>query len=86
MLIVYSPSTDTVKAFSRQLNGRTLTFKRTGPEDLADIETGSAWNPDGECIRGELKGQKLDFITPLPSFWFAWAEFHPDTQVYTSLQ
>ena len=82
VLIVYTSSTDTVTAFSRRLEGRTVSFKPSGAEELADIETGSVWNSDGLCLRGGLRGKKLDFITPLPSFWFAWAEFHPDTRVY----
>lgn len=85
VVIVYTPSTDTVTAFSRQLDGRTLTFKTASSEKLADVETGSVWNSDGACLRGKLRGRKLDFLIPLPSFWFAWAEFHPDTRVYTGI-
>ncbi len=82
VLVVYAPSTDTLTAFSRQVAGNTLTFKSAAGENLTDTETGSVWNTDGQCLSGKLQGRKLDFITPLPGFWFAWAEFHPDTQIY----
>ncbi len=82
VLVVYTPSSDTITAFSRQVEGSTLNFKRADGENLTDSETGSVWNSDGQCLRGKLQGRKLEFITPLPGFWFAWAEFHPDMQIY----
>jgi hypothetical protein len=51
---------------------------------MLDGETGSKWSAYGECVDGKLKGQKLDRIIPQPGSWFAWAEFHPDTQVYAA--
>ena len=82
VLVVYAPSSDTITAFSRQVAGNALTFKRAEGETLTDTQTGSNWNSDGQCLRGRLEGSKLEFITPLPAFWFAWAEFHPETKVY----
>ena len=52
--------------------------------EVMDRETGSKWTPYGECIAGKLKGEKLDPITPLPSFWFSWAEFFPETEVFAA--
>jgi len=60
--------------------------KAVGPEKLiwiVDNETHSDWNMYGKCIGGKLKGQKLDRIIPQPGLWFAWAEFNPDTEVYS---
>lgn len=81
VLLVYAAASDTVTAFSRVLSGRMLTFKR-GEPGITDFETGSAWTAYGECTSGKLKGQKLNLITPQTGFWFAWAEFYPDTQVW----
>jgi hypothetical protein len=52
---------------------------------VVDTETGSTWTPYGECVAGSLKGERLESITPLPSFWFSWAQFYPDTEVYRYL-
>ena len=73
-------------AFSRLVNGRTLTFHEAGPgaAELIDNETGSKWNRDGLCISGKLRGEKLQTIIPLPSFWFSWAEFHADTEIFSA--
>jgi hypothetical protein len=38
----------------------------------------------GECVAGKSKGQKLDRVIPEPGSWFAWAEFHQDTQIFSS--
>jgi len=84
VLIIYDSSTDTVTAFSRLVKGRTLEFKPGGKGEVTDPATGSAWNSEGLCVRGALKGHHLNRLTPLLSFWFAWAEFHPDTSVYKS--
>jgi Protein of unknown function (DUF3179) len=82
VLIVYEPSTDTITAFSRLVKGRTLEFKLGGKGEVTDSATGSEWNSEGLCVRGALKGLNLKRLTPLLSFWFAWAEFHPATSVY----
>lgn len=86
VLVVYSAANDTTTIFSRRLHGRTLEFHALTDvtrEMLADKQTGSKWTTYGECTAGKLKGQKLDAILPLPSLWFSWAEFYPDTQVYS---
>ena len=82
VLVVYISGIDTTTAFSRVLNGRTLTFRPGDAGKIVDNDTGSTWNSYGECIAGKLKGQKLDRVIPEPGAWFAWAEFHPDTEVY----
>ena len=47
-----------------------------------DKETGSHWNFFGEAIDGPLVGAKLRQLQAFPHFWFAWAAFHPKTEVY----
>ena len=82
VLLIYAEAIDTTTAFSRALNGRTLTFRTGGKGKIIDDETGSTWSAYGDCTAGKLKGQKLDRVIPEPGAWFAWAEFHPDTEVY----
>jgi hypothetical protein len=84
VLLVYAASSETTTAFSRVLGGWTLTFRaaKSGGANIVDMETGSTWTPYGECTDGMLKGSRLEPITPLPSFWFSWAQFFPDTEVY----
>jgi hypothetical protein len=84
ILLVYAAASDTTTAFSRVVGGHTLTFHAAGSGTILDTETGSKWSMYGQCVDGKLKGQKLDRVIPQPGSWFAWAEFHPDTDVYAA--
>ena len=67
-------------AFYAELDGRALTFSaRDGA--IADAETGSTWNALGEAVDGEMKGRRLAIAAHANHFWFAWAAFHPDTEI-----
>lgn len=84
VLVVYAAASDTTTAFSPVVGGRTLTFHAAGAGSMLDNETSSKWNTYGECVDGKLKSQKLERVIPQPGSWFAWAEFHPDTEVYAA--
>ena len=68
--------------FDSELNGRTLTF-RLGADGFTDGETGSVWNVLGQAVSGPLAGQSLTPIVHGNHFWFAWAAFAPETEVYS---
>ena len=55
------------------------------PDGFVDSATGSLWRVDGLAVNGPLTGERL---TPMPNayvaFWFAWADFHPETSIWTS--
>ncbi len=67
--------------FDRKVDGRPLTFK-VEVGDIVDEETGSSWNIFGSAVAGELEGTQLQSINAFPHFWFAWAAFYPDTEIY----
>lgn len=67
--------------FSRELDGRTLTFHLEG-ERITDEQTGSEWNVLGEATSGELEGRRLETLVSINHFWFSWAAFKPETRVY----
>jgi len=71
----------TVGVFDPQLRGRRLTFT-AGQDGFRDLETGSTWNVLGEAIAGPLQGRRLETVTHLDTFWFAWVAFQPDTTLY----
>lgn len=68
--------------FSRLVGDEVLTFE---VEDgrLIDRETGTTWNVLGRAVEGPLAGQKLPGIAALDSFWFDWAAFHPQTEIWS---
>ncbi len=70
------------KVFARELEGKSLTFE-VMEDKFTDRETNTIWNVDGEAVEGELNGKELERIVNQPIFWFAWAAFHPETEVYS---
>ena len=69
-------------AFSRQLNGRLLTFRPANGDRFQDEQTGSQWNIFGTAVSGPLLGEQLTTLTAHEFFWFAWAAFQPKTRIY----
>jgi hypothetical protein len=46
-----------------------------------DKETGSEFDWSGLAKSGSLKGQRLEQVPAVDTFWFAWAAFSPDTRL-----
>jgi hypothetical protein len=69
-------------AFARRMEGRTLTFAVAG-SGVVDKETGSIWTLLGKAVEGPLAGEELEAVDAHDSFWFDWAAFHPDTEVWS---
>jgi hypothetical protein len=51
-------------------------------QELRDVQTGSLWNLNGECIDGPLSGMAIQRIQSYQEFWHSWQTFHPDTKQY----
>jgi hypothetical protein len=74
--------------FDRTVDGRVLSFEAgpltaVGGLTLRDSETGSLWSPiTGEALEGPLLGSTLELVPSFAVFWFAWTDFHPDTEFY----
>jgi hypothetical protein len=68
-------------AFSRRLGARTLSFTIDGRRIL-DRETETTWSIFGRGESGPLSGEVLEPVDTTDSFWFDWAAFHPDTDVW----
>lgn len=72
--------------FSRELDdGRRLTFEPgEGLEVAVDAETGSQWDIfSGTAVSGPLQGTQLIQIPITYAFWFGWADYHPESAVYS---
>jgi uncharacterized protein DUF3179 len=84
ILVVHQPKSDTTTAFVARANGTRLTFEEANPgaTELLDRETQSRWNAYGNCTSGQFKGAQLQMLILEPEYWFAWAEFHPNTTIF----
>ena len=71
----------TAAAFSRQVEGMTLTFSSSS-EVIRDEQTGSTWDIFGQASDGSLEGTQLESVVSINHFWFSWAAFRPDTRIY----
>ncbi len=69
-------------AFSRVLNGRTLTFEATEDGRYRDLETGSNWDLAGRAVGGPLEASRLAPVAHGNHFWFAWTAFRPESLLW----
>ncbi len=80
--IASSKDVGAAAAFSRRLGGRVLEFVvRDGT--IVDERTSSTWNLFGRAVDGPLQGKGLEPADAHDSFWFDWAAFHPETEVWS---
>jgi hypothetical protein len=85
IVVVYEPGARLMAAYSRIVDGDTLSFSRvnTYGSDMTDDQTGTIWSVMGLAEEGELAGTKLVQFPFYSAYWFAWHDFYPETEVYT---
>lgn len=88
VVVAFGPPSEPGIIFRRCVEGRSLTFAplpetANGLMLMEDQETGTTWEAlTGRAISGTLASKELQRLTSEYSFWFAWRELHPDTEVY----
>lgn len=88
LLVYFDGPSGTALAYDRNVDGQTLTFKLEGEPKgaltvLIDDQTGSRWTAfQGAAIAGALKGRRLKRLPSHLSFWFAWKDWNPGTELY----
>ncbi len=80
--IAGSRDVGSVGVFDRRVGDQMLTFTATDDGAFIDAETGTTWNILGEAVEGSLAGSSLEQILAFDHFWFAWAAFFPETDLY----
>lgn len=85
IVIVFDGTSSSGAVYRRDLGGRTLSFS-PGPRALTmtDRASGSTWDGlSGRAIQGAEAGSQLDQVPITYGFWFGWADFYPNTEVYS---
>ena len=88
LLMTVAPPSELGMMFNRNLDGRTLFFESVSESDngmtlMKDLETGTMWEAlTGRAVIGALSGGELERMNPEYSFWFAWSQLHPKTELY----
>ncbi len=59
-------------------------FYNQANNTLIDKVTSSELNFDGKFIKGQLKDKQLNRLPMDQGFWFEWAAFHPETEVFST--
>lgn len=80
--IATSATVGTAVAFDPVVDDQRLTFSSIDNDLFVDAETGSSWTVLGVSVDGPLVGRQLATVTHRNEFWFAWAAFFPDAEVY----
>jgi len=83
-VVFFSIATETARAFNPFMEGSELHFQYSNGSFI-DEGTHSVWNYDGVAISGPLAGKTLSRLSPVATFWFAWAAFYPNTEVYNAI-
>jgi hypothetical protein len=69
-------------AFNPTISGDVLTFYYDNGE-IRDRETDTLWNISGHAVEGKLEGEQLEEYVSGAHFWFAWAAFQPETEIWS---
>lgn len=80
IVVVYEQALDTIRAFSRDLDGKTREFELAN-DQLVSQPDGTVWSRDGKPQSGPLSGKHLETIPFFDVMWFAWYADFPDTEV-----
>ena len=75
------PSSHTMGAYQRSLDGQTLTFQRQDGA-FKDAETGSTWNIEGVATSGKLAGKRLTHADWHFMEWHTWSSYHRPSEIY----
>jgi hypothetical protein len=72
----------TASAYLSTVGEQVLTFEALDDLTFRDIETGSTWSIFGNALDGPLVGEMLGLALHRNEFFFAWAAFFPDAELW----
>jgi hypothetical protein len=69
--------------YRRTVGGKVLEFESVDSTTMTDTASSSVWDKaSGQAISGPMSGTQLEPYPYIISFWFAWTDFYPDTDLY----
>jgi hypothetical protein len=84
LVILSDPDAHAAAVYRPEAKQQHLTFatqENAGAPQWRDRQTGSAWNLEGECVEGPLKGEGLAPANFVRVRWYAWSAAYPKTAV-----
>jgi len=82
LLVYRNKETNSIMAYDRQIDGQVIEFNSS--KDFAtDNITNTTWDlENGIGIQGSMKGKLLRPVSFMSVYWFVWADYYPDTEVF----
>lgn len=85
VVVVWHAASEGAMAYHATVDGERLLFEDRNGE-IVDANTESVWAVTGEAISGPMQGTRLMPVDrAYVAFWFAWAAFQPETQIWGDL-
>ena len=84
IIVAISKTFNFAISFSRELDDGTELELTKVTNKLPIIMTdqfGNEWDMFGRSVSGPLSGEELGKLTSYNAYWFAWAAFHPDSDI-----
>lgn len=82
LLIYKNNNTCNIKVYDRQVGGVVIDFEKN-MSNTTDIVTDTTWDLDnGIGVNGSMKNKALRSVSFLVVYWFVWADYYPDTEVF----
>lgn len=85
LVLIGSQSPELINVFDRELADGTildLSLESTEGVELLRDQEGNLWNLFGRAVAGPRTGQKLEAPTAFIGYWFSWAAFYPEIELY----
>ena len=82
LLIFHDKMSFATAVFKRDVAGKVRTFSQKD-KHFAEDDTGTRWNLiTGKTVSGKNGGARLERLSAVNIYWFAWARYHPKTSIY----
>ncbi|ODS31358.1 MAG: hypothetical protein SCARUB_03525 [Candidatus Scalindua rubra] len=82
LLVYRNNKTGTIMVYDRKIDGSVIDFEKN-MDNATDNVTNTTWDLEGGIgIDGSMKGKTLRPVNFLAVYWFVWADYHPETEVF----
>lgn len=83
IIVAFDHSKGTITIFDRTVDGELLTFSKGDETRDMTNNTGTVWSKlSGIAVGGPVEGRRLKPVLFFNSFWFAWSDFCPNTELF----
>ncbi|MFQ5962755.1 MAG: DUF3179 domain-containing protein [Candidatus Scalinduaceae bacterium] len=84
LLIYRNNETNNIMVYDRHVDEYIIDFEENSSQNFAtDKTTKTTWDlENGIGIKGNMKGIRLQRVSFMAIYWFVWADYYPDTEIF----